>query len=59
MDFCQYRNSEDGWSTSVYVEHYRRHCTVENVGSVAVGERTLADLDPADDPYLRKLRLAG
>jgi len=57
--FCQYRNAEDGWSTSIYAEHYRRHCTADNVGSVAVGERTLADLDPADDPYLRKLRSAG
>jgi len=57
--FCRYRNAEDGWSTSVYAEHYRRHCTADNVGSVAVGQRTLADLDPADDPYLRKLRSAG
>jgi len=53
--FCRYRDTENGWSTSVYAEHYRRHCTVENVGRLAVGERTLADLDPADDPYLRKL----
>jgi len=56
--FGRYEHSMDGWSTSSYAEHYRRHCTADNVGSVAVGERTLADLDPGDDPYRRQLRLA-
>ena len=57
--FCRCRDAENGWSTSLYAEHYRRHCTVENVGSSAVGERTLADLDPGDDPYLRQLLPTG
>jgi len=57
--FRQCQDHEDGWSTSIYIEHYRRHCTAENVGSVAVGEKTsLADLNSADDPYLRKRRSA-
>jgi len=53
---CFYK--EDGSSTSVYAERYRRHCTAQNVGSAVVGERTLADLQPSEDPYLRQMRTA-
>ena len=51
--------SEENRNTSGYVAVSRDRYTVLNVGSYRVGDRTLADLDPADDPYMRKFRNCG
>jgi hypothetical protein len=50
-------NDEDlGSICELYARRYRQLFTVEQVGRVTLGERTLADLDVSDDPYLRKFR---
>jgi hypothetical protein len=53
-------NAENGaTSSSEYAMRYRQRHTVSNVGSVPFGAITLNDLEPDDDPYLRKFRSCG
>lgn len=47
------------WSSTTYAELYRKSQTVDNVGQMVLGDRTLNDIDPSDDPYLRKFRNCG
>lgn len=49
----------DSNELSAYAALYRNRYTVLNIGSVRPGDRTLMDLDPADDPYMRKFRTCG